>query len=548
MAMTERVEPTLPPIGLLDRAILAVAPAWGARRLATRRMLAHAEGRFARIEAAEHNETRGDRWFISRLSPDSQLEQDQQTTRDRSRDIYQNDAMGGAVDGKVNHVIGTGHTPQARIKAEEGIVTKAEAEKYNKQIERVHEYWSPRADRSGRRSLWMQSRLAERHNEVDGESFSVLSDVGRADKPIPLAVQVLDSERVNTPAEFAGDPLVRLGIRYSSDGDILGYYVQRSHPGDTRNFDLKYDFIPADRMLHVFEPWFAEQSRGLPWMTRALNRARDAKDYDEATVLGAQIEQCFAGFIKPAAQSGYMSAVGAATGTNAISGRRTQDITPGTISHLDPGEEIQFGTPTRPGSNFTPFMEWNYRRVAAAINWPYEMVVKNWNSLSFSGGRLVLTDAKKATEVGQKMMREMWFCRIWERMVDEAVIVGEVDIDPRLYLQFPNVFRRHVWIPPKWEYALNPGEEVDADVTEIEENLATLEDKLGKRGYDLEEMIERRKRETELLAEAGLTRAKDQAVDPGIPPKQKPKPEDDDRGDDPDEDKTGDKVTEAAYA
>lgn len=490
---------------LLDRAIMAVAPAWGARRIATRRMLEAAEQshqRFARIEAAEHSETRSDRWLISRLSPDSQLEQDLVTIRERSRDIYQNDAMGGAIDGKVNHVIGTGHTPQSRITSADGLLTDEEADELSQQIEEVYRRWSPRADRTGRRSLWMMSRLAARHNEFDGESFTVLSDVGRADKPIPLAVQVVDPERVNTPPKFSGDPLVRMGIRYAENGEIVGYYVQRKHPGDTKDVSLEYDFVTADRMLHVFEPWFAEQSRGLPWMTRALNRARDAKDYDEATILGAQIEQCYAGFIKPAVGTGYLSAAGASSGT--ASGRRLEDIVPGTIRHLDPGEEVTFGNPSRPGNGFAPFMEWNYRRVAAAINWPYEMVVKNWNGLSFAAGRLVLTDAKKATQVAQQMMREMWLSRIWHRLVDEAVIVGAVDIDPRLYLADPEPFRRHAWIPPKWEYALNPGEEVSADVSEVANNMALLEDKLGKRGHDLEEFIARRARERRLLQDAGL--------------------------------------------
>jgi lambda family phage portal protein len=503
MAMTEVKRPAPPQVGWLDRAILAVAPAWGARRIATRRAFQAAESGFARIEAAEHNDSRGGRWLISRLSPDSQLEQDLQTTRDRSRDIYQNDAMGGAIDSKVNHVIGTGHTPQARVKPF-GTLTEADAERINTQIEAVYEQWEPHADRSGLRSLWMCSRLAARHNEFDGESFTVLSDVGRADKPVPLAIQVIDPERVETPPGEVNNPLVRLGIKYAKDGTILGYYVRQTHPGDTLQVNLKYDFIPAERMLHVFEPWFAEQSRGLPWMTRALNRAKDAKDFDEATILAAQVEACFAAFVKPAIGSGFLSASGAASGANAA-GKRLQDLSPGTITHLDPGEDIAFATPQRPGGMFTAFQEWNYRRVAAAINWPYEMVVKNWNGLSFAAGRLVLTDAKKSTEVGQKIMRELWLARVWQRMVEEAVIVGAVEVDVRQYMATPFEFQRHVWIPPKWDYALTPGEEVDADVAEIEAGLATIEDKLGKRGYDLESLIARRQRERKLLAAAGLT-------------------------------------------
>jgi lambda family phage portal protein len=504
MAMSERIQRPTPRIGWLDRAILAIAPTWGMQRLAARRGYDLVQSNFARIEAAEHNDARGSRWLISRMSPDSQLEQDLVTTRERSRDIYQNDALGGAVDNKVNHVIGTGHTPQARVRAF-GTLDESSAETINAQIESVYERWNCRADRTGLRSLWMLSRLAARHNEFDGESFTVLSDVGRASKPIPLALQVVDPERIATPPEMSGDRSVRLGIKRSESGEILGYYVQQSHPGDTKNVGLRFDYVTADRMLHVYEPWFAEQSRGLPWMTRALNRARDAKDYDEATILAAQVEACFAAFVKPGlggGPGGFASAVGAATGTNGSN--RIQDITPGTITHLNPGEEITGLTPTRPGNGFGPFMEWNYRRVAAAINWPYEMVVKNWNGLSFAAGRLVLTDAKKATEVSQQIMREMWLERVWNRMVEEAVIVGEVEIDPRDYMADPFEFNRHVWIAPKWEYALNPGEDVKADMDEIVGNLATVEDKLLKRGYDLTEFIARRKREKKLLAESGL--------------------------------------------
>lgn len=519
MAMTERVAPSAPGLGWFDRLAIAVAPSWGLRRIVARRIASSAA--FARIEAAEHNDTRANRWLISRLSPDSQGELDLQTARDRSRDIYQNDALGGVVESKVNHVIGTGHTPQARVRAKAGLIDDLQAEAINQQIEDVYDRWSPQASVSGRASLWMLSRLAARHNEFDGESFTVLSDYGRTSKPIPLALQVIDPERVETPPDKSWSDRIRLGIQYAANGEIEGYWVRRSHPGDTKAQDQRHDFVPAGRMLHVFEPWFAEQSRGLPWMVRALNRAKDAKDFDEATILAAQVEACFAGFVKPgtAGVMGLQAAIGAATDSS-TSGGRIEDLVPGTLRYLNPGEEVQFGAPQRPGNTFVPFMEWNYRRVAAAINWPYEMVVKNWNGLSFAAGRLVLTDARKSTQVGQRLMREQWLSRVWERMIEESVIVGELDVDPLTYLSAPHEFQRHVWIAPTWDYALNPGEEVDADISEINANLATVEDKLGKRGYDLEQLIARRSREKRLFREAGLDEPT--PVSPGRPPQSEP--------------------------
>lgn len=506
MAMTERKRPEQKPTSnWLDRAIAFVSPIAGARRMAARAALSAAEmarERFARIEAAEHSESRGHKWLISRLSPDSQLEIDLQTARDRSRDLYQNDALGGVVDSKINHIIGTGHTPQARVRVRESI-DESRADMLNMQAEWLYERWAPHADVSGRRSLWQISRLAARHQEFDGESFTLFSDAGSADKPIPLTLQVIDPERVETPAEHAGNPLVRLGIRYDRQGRILSYFIRQTHPGDTKEQNLKYDEVPADRVLHVFEPWFTGQSRGLPGMVRALQRAKDAKDYDDSQILKAQVEACFAAFVEQPIAS-YDAAAAAATGA-AASGRPLEDLVPGTIRYLNPGEKISFGAPTAPGGGFTGFMEWCYGRIAAAISWPYEMVTRRWNGLSFAAGRLVLTEAKLTTEVGQRLMREQWFSRVWNRMFEEGVIVGEIDISPAEYSADPHSFNRHAWIAPKWEYALNPGEEVDADLAEIEGGLATVEEKLGKRGHDLETFIAARAREKRLLAEAGVT-------------------------------------------
>lgn len=491
----------------LDKAVSYVAPGWGVRRMAARAQMASAErqrDRFARIEAAEHSNSRGHKWMISRLSPDSQLEVDLQTARDRSRDLYQNDALGGAVDSKVNHVIGTGHTPQARVSAVEGVLTENQADAINEQLERVYRLWAPRADVTGLRSLWQLSRLAARHNEFDGESFTVLSDVGSADKPIPLSLQVIDPERVETPPEHSGNPLVRLGVRYNEQGRVVSYFVRRTHPGDTKQVDLKYDEISAERMLHVFEPWFAGQSRGLPWMVRGLQRSKDAKDLDDSTILREQVQACFAVFVEQGYGSSWDAASGASSGTDAR-GRSLEDIVPGTIRYLNPGEKTSFATPPGTAGTFQSFMSWCYRRISAAIAWPYEMVMGDWSGTSFAGGRLVLAGAKKSTEIGQKMMAEMWLARVWNRIVEEAVIVGEVDVDPSFYMAQPYVFNEHVWIAPSWEYALNPGEEVSADLDELNGGLALYESKLGKRGYDLEEFAKRRARELKIFEKYGVT-------------------------------------------
>ena len=486
---------------LIDRAVFAVAPVWGARRMATRKQFEQSERYFARaLESSESDRTREGKWLGSRLSADAFLEEDLETTRLRSRELYRNDFVGGAIDSRVEHVVGTGFTVQAKIKAKAGVVTAEQAKAINEQLEEVYEQVEPTACRTRKKSLWQKISLACRTVDADGECFNVLSDTPTVDAPIPLCVEVIDADRVETPPELIMDPTVRMGIKYGKNKEILGYYVRDNHPNDNKEFSLSYKLIPAWRVQHIFVEWFAGQSRGLPWMTRALNRAKDGKDLTEAGIIGAQVEACFAGFIK--SKSNPLSkAMGAATSTDST--RRLQEVRPGSMNYIGSEEEIVFSSPNKSNSVGT-LQEYNNRTISAALNWPYEMLMKDWRGVSFAGGRIILNGAKISTKVRQKLIIESMLRPFWHRMVEEAVIVGAVDIDARLYRDNRHVFNRHVWAGPRWSYAINPSEETKARLMAVDGNLSTLANELAEDQMDLEEVIAQRIIEREMERQGNI--------------------------------------------
>lgn len=485
----------------IDRAVFAVAPVWGARRIATRKQFEQSERYFSRaLEAAETDRLREGKWLGSRLSADAFLEEDLETTRIRSRELYRNDFVGGAIDSRVEHVVGTGFTVQAKIKAKAGVIDAAQAKIVNEQLEEVYERVEPTACRTRKKSLWQKISLACRTVDSDGECFVVFSDIGTADAVIPLCVEVIDADRVETPPEFISDPSVRMGIKYGTSKEIIGYYVRDSHPNDNKEFGLSYKLVPSWRVQHIFVEWFAGQSRGLPWMTRALNRAKDGKDLTEAGIIGAQVEQCFAGFVKTKA-SPVAAAIGATTSTDVST--RLQDVRPGSITYLNKDDEIVFSSPNKSNSVGT-LQEYNNRTISAALNWPYEMLMKDWRGVSFAGGRIVLNGAKISTKVRQKLIIESLLRPFWHRLVEEAVIVGAVDIDARLYRDNRHVFNRHVWAGPRWSYAINPAEEVKAVGMALDYNLTTLANELAENQQDLEEVIAQRIIEREMARQGNI--------------------------------------------
>jgi hypothetical protein len=60
------------------------------------------------------------------------------------------------------------------------------------------------------------------------------------------------------------------------------------------------------------------------------------------------------------------------------------------------------------------------------MNYPYEMLVKNWNGSHFAGGRLALTEGRLFVQSAQQLLIECWLCKIWDRLVYESVLVGAV--------------------------------------------------------------------------------------------------------------------------
>lgn len=491
--------------GLLDQAALAVSPRWGAARIMSRRIIANSlrdQSRNAHHDGATTDRLNSpDRWLGSRLSADSGLEMDRDELVDHSRELYRTDSIGGAIDLDLEHVVGTGFILSA--KADPLHASATEVEKFNKEIERVARDWSARADRTGKRSLWSLTRQAWRSFRYDGEIVAVLSDIGRADKPIPLCVQLIDGQRLETPPQHAANPLVRMGVEYNEGGDIVAYWIRRTHPYDTKQVDLKYDRVPAERVIHIFDPWFVGQSRGYPWFTRVINRLRDSKDLDEAGIIAAQIEACYAAFVKT--KSPGPLARRTSTETDA-KGNKLQSIRPGTINYIGHDDDIVFGSPQRQNS-VGGLQELNYRRIATGINKPYEMLMRDWRGLSFAGGRLVLSGERLTVKSAQQMLAEAWFAAIWHRIVEESVIVGAVSLEPRAFEREPLAWKNHRATPPAWPYSITPGEEVDADIAAMDANMKTLEACIAERGGDLEETLEQREKERRLMERKQLVTA-----------------------------------------
>jgi len=492
---------------VVDRAIYTVAPGLGARRMAIRNRWRLAKQREQILNAAwkgaENDRLYGDRWLRSQLSPDSELEQDMADLRENCETLYRNNTIAhGAVEGRISNEVGTGILPQGRCTETDGAHTKDECKAINRQLEDVARRWSEcGVDRTGLHSLTQVERLVDRNYAIYGEAFVALADRGGADKPIPLVMDVIHPFRVETPPEQEGNENVRLGIRYDDAGQVLGYYVRRSHPYDTKDADLDYDYIPRfdangqPRMLHIFDPMFPGQSRGWPWMAAAVNRLKDAEDVVEFTIISMQVEACFTAFIKPGENGPTPHERARATSSETdSSGNRLEEVRPGAVEYLNAGEEVEFGNPQRPGSQFLPMIEFTLRSIAACINYPYELLANNFFRTTFSSGRLAMMAGRMGFNMRRQTLIEKLLCPLWKRIVFESILVGELDglADLSVYQSRPYVYERHIWQAKRGVIHINPEQEVKAHALELANDTNTLADIYGEGGLDWEDRLQQR--------------------------------------------------------
>lgn len=485
----------------IGKAAFWVAPNFVGKRLAWKRALDY-QARMAIREAGDTTDRfRGAKWLSSRLSPDSEAEQELEDVRKHARDLYLNDPIAaGYVRGRVSNIVGTGLTPQARIRAsEDDGISEEDSKRLNDQVERLWERWAPKASKCGRRPFWSIQRLAQRCLDREGEALIVLSDKPLPGKPIPLCVEVVAVQRLETPAEFEnekysnGSSKVRLGIERDQDGSPIAYWIRNADPDDTVDWRDNYDRVPAGRVIHLYDDEDPGQSRGWPNSVPAMASLKDVKDYDEAVLIKRQIEACFAVLIRGAG-SPTDAAIAATTGIN-TNDQRLEEIVPGMVRYLGPVEGVETVNPGQgTGADHGAYLDARYHRIAAGLGYPFELLTKAYGGTNYSSGRLSLLDGRAEFRVAQKLLTDLLLVKVWERFVEEGILAGLIDVPVMDYLARPWLYTRSIWIPAGWPW-VDPLKEVMADAEALDRGLASRTAINQGRGLDDEEVQEQRLRE-----------------------------------------------------
>jgi lambda family phage portal protein len=404
-----------------------------------------------------------------------------------------------------NNIIGQGIRPQGRVKEDgpydtpTGVekITEEIAKRFNYQAEKNYRVWAKKASSDMRMNAGELQSLALRSMIGDGEVLAVLRSSGRRDRLIPLAVELIEIDRLSTPPSMITDKLVRNGIRFDEEGVPETYYVLKRHPGSTNIQTISsmtdYEEIEAygsnglKKVLHLYDILRPGQSRGYTPFAAGLGDIQDLARYREAVIVAARVGACLAAFIER--PSAYGAAQQNSTSTN---NQLITKFEPGMIKYTNPGEKVTPFTPSQPQNQFGEFTKQILLTAANALDIPYEIFANDWAGMNYSNARTVLLQAYMAFRVYQRYMVNHFCIPIWENLISDLIVQNKLTA-PGFGLRKDDYFQAS-WVPPGWQW-VDPLKESKAAQNDIENLIATLSDTLAGRGDDWEETLEQRARE-----------------------------------------------------
>lgn len=410
--------------------------------------------------------------------------------RIKARALVQNvPYMQAGLGGLVDATIGTGIIPRA---------TGRDAEALNK----VFGEWAKVCDADGRLDYFGLMAAAYQAMEQDGEVLVRLRPRRPSDGlPVPLQLQLLEIDWLDS-ARGGTNNANRIvnGIEYDALGAIAAYWLFDQHPGESSlggRARLQSSRVPANLIVHLFNPGRPGQGRGFTRFASVVTRVRDLQLYEDAELARKNLESRLSVLASgDVTMMANPAAFGGDSEDPAARAAKTGDLgelSSGGITQMPAGTNLTVIEP-KAAPGHVDYVKYQLHIIAAGIGVPYEMLTGDMNEVNFSSARVRLLDFRRAVQKMQwlivipKMLRPIHIA-----FVDAAFLVG-VTKGRDYACDFS---------PPKWDY-INPEQDVKADLAEIGAGLATLSEKLRQRGYDPDVVIAEWKSDHEKLKAAGI--------------------------------------------
>lgn len=470
-------------------------------------------------------------YMPTHYSAKEDIDRNLRTLRDRAHDLVINSPVGqAAVNTQTTNVISSGLKVFPRINHTALGVTPEFAREWSRKTKLEFELWANSAlgcDFLRRNNFAELQNIAFSSYLVDGDSFCLFRRrTPTPDNPYSLRLQLIDAQRVSNPINagsamsYSEVEMKRLnssnrivnGIEVDKDGAVVAIWVSNRiwNEPTTITPELTWQRIRwygwrtgCRNVLHICHDTRPDQFRGVPLLAPVIETLKQISRYGDAELSSAIVKSFFSVFFVQPLQGNY--------DLNEMLGVEEREDGKGcvdvgeyrlgvaTMAALPRGVDVKAIDANNAQSTFEPFMGAFLKQVGAAVNIPYEVLMKNFTA-SYSASRAALLQA--ADEFRQ---RKAWFvtdfCQpVFEQWLAEAVALGRIDA-PGF---FDDAVKRAAWSTADWRnetsHFLDPVKETQAMILRLNAGLSTYAQEISEAtGQDFYDVIGTLAQERELV-------------------------------------------------
>lgn len=482
-------------------------------------------------------------------SPSEDINFNNKTMRQRCRMLYMSSPVAtAAINTNRTKVVGVGLKLNCAVDQNVLKLTPQAAQEWQKKTQLEFALWASKnfnCDALGLNNFFRLQQLALKSTLMSGDCFALIKRREATPlNPYTLRIHLVEADRISTP-DYCGmigglspegkipedkpgaGHLVHDGVEVDASGMVVAYHIRSTYPNQILSEPTKWERVLAyggktglPNILQIMESERCEQYRGVPYLAQVIEPLLQVRRYTESELMAALVQSFFTAFIKTETDPSQLpfDEVGdgdgiAVPGDNPDSSDISKDeneyeLGPGFVVHLKPGESVDLANPNIPTAGFETFIKAICRMIGAALEIPYDVLMKEFNS-SYSASRGALLEAWEAIK-----MRRQWlvdaFCQpVYEIWLAEAVAIGRIKApgfweDPLLRA----AWSRANWVGPV-QGQLDPKKEVAAAISMVEHGFKTnaqVTQEMG--GGSFDENIKQLTVENEMKSAAGCSRGK----------------------------------------
>lgn len=516
-------------MNVLDAAIGFFSPSAGIRRMEARatlkqvnKLLGTGKGPYA---AANLNRLNAIRGVVQKENEVSGSRID--FLRAQSWDLYRdNPSCRKIVRSLEAKVIGKGMHPESLATNVDGSPNTPFRERSMQLWEELQSGFDSRGmPGKGGLTMGCQQRLALRTTILSGDTLYRLKPITQAEQdkrnlPISLVLQLVDSCRLADESEIptteiASGNFIFRGIEFNSDNERVAYWVKNHSVVDAAMTPATATRIPVEKMGHLFVEEDIDQSRGVPWFSSAILRARRTDDLEYNVLTASAMAACFvASYSKPTGAGKFGLNQGSEANSSSADGTDLTDSDGNAVSKIQPAMVLNVGkdgkfelhSPNQPNMNPEAFVQHLQRGTASALpGTKASTVTGDYRNSSFSSERSADNDTWPEIQIVQEWFASHYCQPIWETVLRTAIMEGYFDgiVSAEEFQDDPNRFCAANWQGPV-ALSINPKDDAAAASARISGGFSSLQMECAKVNTNWRDVLNDHAELYKVAAEKGI--------------------------------------------